>query len=88
MRQTSTEFMDEMLKDNSKPQDAPDLSKQIAEVIDKKMEQAMKKFEEQVSKVVSPNNETETEESQYNNISEEDSENEEQGSKEDGETDN
>lgn len=77
MRQTSTEFMDEMLKDNSKPQDAPDLSKQIAEVIDKKMEQAMKKFEEQVSKVVSPSNETETVESQNNNISEEDNENEE-----------
>lgn len=52
MRQTSEAFMNELLKDNSPPSGVPDLSKQIAETIDKKMAQAFKKYEEEISKIV------------------------------------
>lgn len=83
MRQSSTAFMDELLKDNAKPTDSPDLSKQIADAIDKKMEQAMAKFEEQISKVVPPEQqetpppkEDEVEDESNNDNNEEDNENE------------
>lgn len=59
MRQNSKDFMDRLLEDNSPPVEKPDLSESIAKAIDQKMEQAMKKFEEQMSKVVSPHSKTE-----------------------------
>lgn len=59
MRQSSKDFMDKLLEDNTQPIEKPDLSQEIAKTIDQKMEQAMKKFEEQMSKVASPNSKTE-----------------------------
>lgn len=46
--------MDELLKDNAKPSESPDISKRIGDIIDKKMEQAMERFNEEVSKVNRP----------------------------------
>lgn len=56
MRQTSEQFMDEMLKDNSAGQtpNGSDLADQIAKTIDEKLEKAMAKFTEQFSKVAEP----------------------------------
>lgn len=89
MRQTSTAFMDEMLKDNSNVSiDKPDLSKQIAETIDKKMEQAMKKYTEQISKLNTPTSEESNNADENINNSEEDSENEESGEEVTGESSN
>lgn len=56
MRQTSEQFMDEMLKDNTPTpsgQDS-DLAEQIAKTIDEKLEKAMTKFTEQFAKVSEP----------------------------------
>lgn len=56
MRQTSEQFMDEMLKDNT-PTPAgqgSDLADQIAKTIDEKLEKAMAKFTEQFAKVSEP----------------------------------
>lgn len=56
MRQTSEQFMDEMLKDNSSAQasQGSDLAEQIAKTIDEKLEKAMSKFTEQFAKVSEP----------------------------------
>ena len=54
MRQSSESFMDELLKDNAKPSESPDISKQIGDILDKKLEQAMERFNEEVSKVHKP----------------------------------
>lgn len=66
MRQSSERFMDELLKDNAKPSESPDISKRIGDILDKKIEQAMEKFSEEISKVNKPiedtNDSTENEE--------------------------
>ena len=65
MRQSSERFMDELLKDNAKPSESPDISKRIGDILDKKIEQAMERFNEEISKVNKPiedNNVTENEE--------------------------
>lgn len=57
--------MDELLKDNAKPSESPDISKRIGDILDKKIEQAMERFNEEISKVNKPiedNNVTENEE--------------------------
>ena len=56
MRQSSEQFMDKMLEDNKPPIQTKTLSEQIAEEIDKKMEQAMSSFTEALSKVSTPDN--------------------------------
>lgn len=56
MRQSSEQFMDKMLEDNQPPIQTKTLSEQIAEEIDKKMEQAMSSFTEALSKVSTPDN--------------------------------
>ena len=63
MRQTSEQFMDEMLKDNSPTQSgqSSDLADQIAKTIDEKLEKAMAKFTEQFAKVSEPTTPTEVE---------------------------
>lgn len=50
MRQSSEKFMDELLKENS----SPDQGSNIEEIIDAKLAAAMEKFTEQLSKVVEP----------------------------------
>ena len=69
MRQSSERFMDEMLKDNA----APKQEQNIEEIIDQKLEQAMSKLTEQLTKVTEPKS------SEQNNIIKEDSENEQEG---------
>lgn len=61
MRQTSEQFMDEMLKDNTPTQSGQgtDLADQIAKTIDEKLEKAMAKFTEQFAKVSEPTGPTE-----------------------------
>ena len=56
MRQTSEQFMDEMLKDNTPTTSGQgsDLADQIAKTIDEKLEKAMAKFTEQFAKVSEP----------------------------------
>ena len=63
MRQTSEQFMDEMLKDNSsvQPSQGSDLADQIAKTIDEKLEKAMSKFTEQFAKVSEPTEPAEVE---------------------------
>lgn len=54
MRQSSESFLDKMLEDNSSRVQSPDISKQIGDILDKKLEQAMERFNEEVSKVNKP----------------------------------
>ena len=63
MRQSSEKFMDELLKDNT----SPDQGSNIEEIIDAKLAAAMEKFTEQLSKVVEPS-------TKENNIIKEDNE--------------
>ena len=62
MRQSSEKFMDALLEENTPPAEnnIPDLSKQIAEAIDRKMEQAMAKYNEEIAKINLPTKEVET----------------------------
>lgn len=57
MRQSSESFMDEMLKDNTPAAPQKDLSEQISEMIDQKMEKAFSKFQEQMQQVNPPDDE-------------------------------
>lgn len=63
MRQTSEQFMDEMLKDNTPTPSGQgsDLADQIAKTIDEKLEKAMAKFTEQFAKVSEPTEHAEVE---------------------------
>lgn len=70
MRQSSERFMDEMLKDNA----APKQEQSIEEIIDQKLEQAMSKLTEQLTKVTEPKSSE-----QNNNIIKEDLKNEQEG---------
>ena len=74
MRQSSEKFMDALLEENTPPAEnnIPDLSKQIAEAIDRKMEQAMAKYNEEIAKINLPSKEVEE---PNNNIIKEDLEN-------------
>lgn len=88
MRQSSEKFMDALLEENTPPasDNIPDLSKQIAEAIDRKMEQAMAKYNEEIAKINLPTKEVET----PNNNDKEDLENgntEEGAESSDGECD-
>lgn len=88
MRQSSEKFMDALLEENTTPAEnnIPDLSQQIAEAIDHKMEQAMAKYNEEIAKINLPSKEVET----PNNNDKEDLENgntEEGAESSDGECD-
>lgn len=81
MKQSSTAFMDELLKDNVSRETPPkDINEQIGEMIDKRLEQAMSKFTEELAKV---NNPAKQEETKVNEERKEVNENEEAGSEED-----
>lgn len=55
MRQNTTQFMDELLKDNATPKPAgEDLGEKIASIIDQKMKEAMSKYTEALSQVNPP----------------------------------
>lgn len=83
MRQSSESFMDKMLEDNSSRVQSPDISKQIGDILDKKLEQAMERFNEEVSKVNKPIEDTkEVTENEVENDTKEVIENEETGDKE------
>ena len=83
MRQSSESFMDKMLEDNSSRVQSPDISKQIGDILDKKLEQAMERFNEEVSKVNKPIEDTkEVTENEVENNTKEVVENEETGDKE------
>lgn len=89
MRQSSEKFMDALLEENTPPasNNIPDLSQQIAEAIDRKMEQAMEKYNQEISKINLPAKEVEE---PNNNIIKEDLENgntEEGAEQSDGECD-
>ena len=88
MRQSSEKFMDALLKDNAPPtpEHIPDISQQIAEAIDRKMEQAMEKYNQEIAKINLPAKEVEE---PNNNIIKEDLENgtEEGAEQSDGECD-
>lgn len=78
MRQSSESFMDKMLEDNSSRTQSPDISKQIGDILDKKLEQAMERFNEEVSKVNKPIEDTkEVTENEVENDTKEVIENEE-----------
>lgn len=83
MKQSSTAFMDEMLKDNVSSEAPPkDINEQIGEMIDKRLEQAMSKFTEELSKINNPVQQEEKKvEANENNNGKGDNEDEE-GSKE------
>lgn len=68
MRQSSEKFMDELLKDNT----SPDQGSNIEEIIDAKLAAAMEKFTEQLSKVVEPS-------TKENNIKEDNEDGNEEG---------
>lgn len=74
MRQSSEKFMDALLQDNAPPtpENIPDISQQIAEAIDRKMEQAMEKYNQEIAKINLPAKEVEE---PNNNIIKEDLEN-------------
>ena len=89
MRQSSEKFMDALLQENAPPtpNNIPDISQQIAEAIDRKMEQAMAKYNEEIAKINLPSKEMEE---PNNNIIKEDLENgntEEGAEQSDGECD-
>lgn len=55
VRQTSTQFMDELLKDNvQKTPQGDDLGEKIASIIDAKMKEAMQKYTEALQTVNPP----------------------------------
>ena len=83
MKQSSTAFMNEMLKDNVSRETPPkDISEQISEMIDKRLGQAMSKFTEELAKVNNPVRQEEKKpEGNENNEGKGDNEDEE-GSKE------
>lgn len=88
MRQSSEKFMDALLEENAPPtpNNIPDISQQIAEAIDRKMEQAMEKYNQEIAKINLPSKEVE----EPNNNDKEDLENgntEEGAEQSDGECD-
>ena len=88
MRQSSEKFMDALLEENTPPasNNIPDISQQIAEAIDRKMEQAMEKYNQEIAKINLPAKEVEV----PNNNDKEDLENgntEEGAEQSDGECD-
>lgn len=54
MNQTSDKFFDEMLKDNMKEQPTGNFQEQLADMIDKRITETMKKFEDQFNQIQQP----------------------------------
>lgn len=54
MNQTSDKFFDEMLKDNIQKQPEGDFQEQLANMIDKRITETMKKFEDQFNQIKQP----------------------------------
>lgn len=51
MNQTSEQFFDEMLKDNIKHDETGNFQEQLADMIDRRISETMKKFEDQFSQI-------------------------------------
>ena len=88
MRQSSEQFMDKMLEDNKPPVQTKTLSEQIAEEIDKKMEQAMSSFTEALSKVSTPDNQVNNNNNEKENLNNGNKESREEGYNNNGEEGN
>ena len=54
MNQTSDKFFDEMLKDNMADQPEGNFQEQLANMIDKRITETMKKFEDQFNQIRQP----------------------------------
>lgn len=54
MNQTSDKFFDEMLKDNMQEQPQGNFQEQLANMIDKRISETMKKFEDQFNQIKQP----------------------------------
>lgn len=54
MRQSSKDFMDEMLKDNMPPEQGISLDEQIAGIVDQRMKAAFAEFEKKMQLVSPP----------------------------------
>lgn len=54
MNQTSDKFFDEMLKDNMQEQPKGNFQEQLADMIDKRITETMKKFEDQFNQIKQP----------------------------------
>lgn len=54
MNQSSDKFFDEMLKDNMADQPEGNFQEQLANMIDKRISETMKKFEDQFSQIKQP----------------------------------
>lgn len=54
MNQTSEQFFDEMLKDNIKHDATGNFQEQLADMIDRRISETMKKFEDQFSQIQQP----------------------------------
>lgn len=54
MNQSSDKFFDEMLKDNMPKQPQGDFQEQLADMIDKRITETMKKFEDQFNQIKQP----------------------------------
>lgn len=54
MNQTSDKFFDEMLKDNAQKQPQGSFQEQLADMIDKRISETMKKFEDQFNQIKQP----------------------------------
>lgn len=54
MNQTSDKFFDEMLKDNMKETPQGSFQEQLADMIDKRISETMKKFEDQFNQITQP----------------------------------
>ena len=57
MRQSSTDFMNEMLKDNMPPEQGMTLDEQIAGIVDQRMKTAFAEFEKKMQLVTPPDSE-------------------------------
>lgn len=54
MNQTSDKFFDEMLKDNMADQPTGNFQEHLADMIDKRISETMKKFEDQFNQIKQP----------------------------------
>lgn len=83
MRQTSEDFMEKMLEDNTPAPEGEDLSEKIANIIDKKVAESMAKFTAELEKISPPKEEVETPEGNPKETEEETNDNQEEGENED-----
>lgn len=80
MRQSSDFFMDELLKDNIQP--SGDVSNNFAEILDQRLDAAMKKYTENLETLINPNKDLEIIKEKENEENEREAEGSNEGSDE------